>query len=268
MNFKSQSLSKTAYVMFFISSTILFLSNKNGVPQAVTKAPGESGLSCDACHSPGTDYKTTVDMTLMNLDSTEVTSYEPGKKYIVRVKVAGTNSPKSYGFQMVSLAASDNKDVGLWSSLGPRVKQVTLLQRKYIEQSNTQDNGLFYTQWTAPAGGDVKFYMSGMAVNGNGSTSGDKAASNVKTYFANGISSTNDGKLSTNDMFYRHLGQELIILNDAIKSVEIFDNRGMLIINSTQSSIDLSAFSIGNYIAVAYDGNRKQVGKTQRFAKI
>lgn len=268
MNILTHLVSKSVLMIMFISLSILFLSNRNGVPQAVTKAPGESGLSCNACHVQGTDFKATVDLTIMNLDSTIVVAYEPGRKYIVRVKVAGTSSAKSYGFQMVSLAASDNKDVGVWSSLGNKVKQITLLQRKYLEQSNTEDRGLFFAQWTAPTSGDVKFYMSGLATNGNGNTSGDQAASNVKTISAVGSSSTTDDQLSKEVIVHSFTSQALNVVDEKVQTVDIYDINGVLVQRSNENTIDISSLCVGNYFAIAYNVNRTQVGRTYRFVKI
>lgn len=163
-----------------VIAALILVSNSGGVPQAVTKAPGEANHnSCATCHTPAGSYVPTVKLDVMQTDSTIVTSYVPGQTYIVRLKVSGTNSPKSYGFQLACLDSLTNVDQGIWTQLGPNVKQqnLTVLQkpRKYLGQSSPRANGIFTARWTAPATdlGKIKFYFTGLAVNLNGNTNGD-----------------------------------------------------------------------------------------------
>jgi hypothetical protein len=252
-----------------ICSTVVFMSNRTGVPQAVTLAPGEaSGLSCNACHVKDKEYNPTVDLVVMNLDSSPVTAYEPAKKYILKLKVNGTNGVKSYGFQMVSLVGPENKDAGLWSNLGAKVKSITLQGRKYLEQSNTQDNGLFYTHWTAPASGEVKFYMAGLAINGNGNTSGDQVVNNVKTLPQFGVSSTSD--LQVNKfIWYDNQSQSIVVTADNdISQLKVFNGNGNHLTSVDINNLSLSSQIAGVYYVMAFDRKGNQKGKTMKVVKI
>ncbi len=164
----------------FYTGIIALIANAGGVPQAVTKAPGEANHnSCATCHTPAGNFNPTISLDILKSDSTKVTKYTPGETYIVKLTVKGNNAPKAYGFQMVCLDSLTNKDQGLWSQLGERVKQQALTvqgnPRKYLVQSGAKTNGIFTSNWKAPATdiGKIKFYFTGLAVNGTGNTNGD-----------------------------------------------------------------------------------------------
>ena len=92
------------------------MSNASGVPQAVTKAPGEANHnSCATCHDVKGNFEPSIALDVMKSDSTLVNTYNPGETYIVRIKVSATNNPKAYGFQMSSLDSLTNSDMGVWS---------------------------------------------------------------------------------------------------------------------------------------------------------
>lgn len=168
--------------LFFSGVLFLFLSNSSGVPQAVTRAPGESGLNCGACHSGGA-FNSAITLTIKDTSGSIVTSYKPDQTYQLEVKVSGQNNPRSFGFQLVSLSDSGNKDMGNWSNLGQRVKTITLLQRKYLVQSSAKQDGIFTATWKAPSAdtSNISFYYSGLAVNLNGNTNGDSPVSGKLT---------------------------------------------------------------------------------------
>lgn len=170
----------TFFVLGALLAVWILVSNASGVPQAVTKAPGEANHnSCASCHTPGGNYNTNVSLEVLGTDSMAVTRYQPGQNYIIRVKVTATNNPKAYGFQLACLDSLTNTDYGVWSGLGEKVKQQTLnvggKQRKYLVQSSPKTNGTFTANWKAPASdvGKMKFYFTGLAVNLNGNTGGD-----------------------------------------------------------------------------------------------
>ncbi len=160
----------------------VFTSNSGGPQSPLTGAPGETGTSCNMCHGGGS-YTTTVDLDLMTEDSMVVNSYLANQSYIIRLRVSGTNSPKGYGFQLVSLDEASNSNMGAWSKLPSNVREITMLSRKYLVHSSPSASGLYYFHWTAPSTdkGNIKFYIAGLSANMNGTTTGDKHGSLVKT---------------------------------------------------------------------------------------
>lgn len=253
------------------------MSNASGVPQAVTKAPGEANHNaCGTCHTPAGNYNPSIALDFMTLDSTVVTMYEPGQRYIVRVKLSGINNPKSFGFQMSCLDSTTNSDMGNWSSLGDRVKlqNLTVKQkpRKYLVQSSPKADGIFVAQWQAPVEniGAVNFYFSGLAINQNGNTSGDNSVFGQKTITAPTVSSVlNDltrleYKVSPNpviDVFSIDL--------PVISSMHIFTITGDLIYsaNKISNTFDISTLKSGIYLSVFRNADNKIV-HTQKIIKI
>ena len=174
----------------FIGVGILTLNaNRTGVPQAVTGAPGESGFSCNACHNGG-NFNTNIGLKIMETDSNVVSQYTPGEEYILEIDVNGQNNPKSFGFQLVALDSMQN-DMSQWKLTGDQVRQINLLNRRYLVQSSAKASGKFYVNWTAPSdyNGHVEFYYSGLAVNLNGNTSGDSHATGKRSFPSDAISS-------------------------------------------------------------------------------
>jgi len=196
--FKSQTgfmakIKQYITLLLVVFTAYTFISSSGGVPQAVTLAPGESGKNCSACHSGG-NFDAKVDLTVKDAGGNIVTSYTPDQTYALEVKVSGNTNAKTYGFQMVALTDTGNKDMGIWSNLGQRVKSINLLQRKYMVQSSPKADGIFTMNWKAPAvnEGNISFYFSGLAANLNGGTAGDQPVSNKKTLSPVGTSSVDN----------------------------------------------------------------------------
>lgn len=245
---------------------VLLLSNATGVPQAVTGAPGESGLSCNACHSGG-NFNTSVQTQLIK-DGVPVNAYQPGESYQLRVVVSGDNNPKAYGFQLVALRADNNADVGVWSNLGERVRTRNLLNRVYLQQSSPKTDGIFTAQWRAPMTdvGPVRFYFSGLAVNSNGNISGDQHDMQSLTLTSPGTTSTEE--ISTEypslKLLYNPHTAEIFIQctdMDALQDIRLYDASGTLTVYDKISgnAVDVSRLSSGMYIAVLSTRQGRQI---------
>jgi hypothetical protein len=252
--------SRISLALAMIVAAVLLMSNRSGVPQAVTLAPGEpANKTCNACHSGG-NYDATIETTLLNLDSTVATTYVPNQKYIVRVSMAGKNNPKSFGFQMVALTKSDNKDMGKWSSLGPNVKNAEHLSRKYLVQSAPRADGKFYAQWTAPSTnlGPIKFYYSGLAVNLTGSTSGDSPM-NGSLEVGAATTATADVSVAV-PMYYDYMHRTIVSHDASIQLITIYDLNGRYVqrFHLVDQQASITTLSPGVYIAWARDKNGDQ----------
>lgn len=116
-----------------------------------------------------------------------MTSYLPGNTYTVEYQISNSNYSQ-YGFQSVALTAS-NAQAGTFSLPTTPNSQISILSgRQYPEHFGVSSTGVFKFTWLAPAlgTGNVTFYSMGNAVNGTGSTSGDKASSPNQTIFTEG----------------------------------------------------------------------------------
>lgn len=267
-------LKNVIYTLTFLLSVLMFFSNSTGVPQAVTRAPGEpSNLSCNACHSGG-NFNPTISLLLKDTSGTVINNYEPGKTYNLEVTVVGVNSPKSYGFQMVSLAEGNNVDVGVWSNLGNRVKVLNpspLLGRKYLVQSSPKQDGVFTMDWTAPQTniGNVNFYFSGLAVNLNGNTNGDSHAVGSRKIEPLSTSSVEQTE-SLSISLFPNPSHDYILLKGSTENIniKIYDQQGncFQVVSDAGKRIDISWLNSGLYFVVFQEEGKSNY-KTTKFIK-
>lgn len=109
--------------------------------------------------------------------------YYPGESYTITVTVAQSSPPPSrYGFEAIALRTSNNTVAGSYTP-GTGNKLRTISGRSYIEHnfvSNT--SGTWTFTWNAPTdASQVRFYVGGLAANGNSASSGDYAYSSTTT---------------------------------------------------------------------------------------
>lgn len=177
---------KIFYKLFGLALLFVVLQSRSSGPGnaanlQVTGAPGSVGTegTCAnvGCHSSGA-FDPSLSIDLLDGDGTAVETYEPGSSYTLRIVTqAGSGSPARYGFQAVSLDASDAQ-AGSWGDIGTGKQVVNLSARDYLEQSSPSQDGTFEMEWIAPEAGtgSVTFYTASAAVNNNGGTSGDGTA--------------------------------------------------------------------------------------------
>ena len=260
------------YTIAFVGAIAVLMSNAGGVPQAVTLAPGESGITCNGCHNPSGSFVPQIGLEVLDAAGQAVTSYIPGAVYDVKVAVSGTNSPKAFGFQMTSLADNGNADMGVWSSLGQRVRQVTLIGRKYLVQSSPKVDGIFTTKWTAPTEdkGNISFYFAGLAVNLSGNTSGDNHVTGKVTLSPAQTSSTQNPTVNQSFLYPNPTKDYLTISSDQdIKTLTFYNISGQKVSSliNQNGRIDISSLSQGVYFvnAMSAEGN---VLSSQRILKL
>lgn len=184
------------YLLFFGALCFSVLpGNKNGraseAKKGNTGAPGDEANSngspriCSYCHFGAAGP--VVFINLLDDKGDTITQYMPGKQYKARVAIDNSNpSLTGYGFQMIALRDADTTDLDGFSDPGNNTvnnyKIATIANgRTYAEHDNISNTKLFDVVWTAPPAGTgpVSFYAAGNAVNRNGTTSGDGAASDV-----------------------------------------------------------------------------------------
>ncbi|MBK8348604.1 MAG: T9SS type A sorting domain-containing protein [Saprospiraceae bacterium] len=270
------NLRQNIIAVSFVGSIYFLLANAGGVPQAVTKAPGEaSHNSCATCHTPAGNYVPAVALDIMNKDSVKVNTYTPGETYIVRLRVSATNSPKAFGFQMACLDSLTNSDLGVWSAFGDKVKQqqLTVQQkpRKYLVQSAAKTNGIFTANWKAPSSdmGKVKFYFTGLAINQNGNTNGDNNVFSQLTLKGPSTTSLEELEWTTDVYLYPNPCQDFITLtNESVSLVTLIGLSGSFSykINPQDKNLNTSTLTKGLYIAVLKD-NSGNILKVQKVIK-
>ena len=269
------NLRQNIIAVSFVGSIYFLLANAGGVPQAVTKAPGEaSHNSCATCHTPAGNYVPAVALDIMNKDSVKVNTYTPGETYIVRLRVSATNSPKAFGFQMACLDSLTNSDLGVWSAFGDKVKQqqLTVQQkpRKYLVQSAAKTNGIFTANWKAPSSdmGKVKFYFTGLAINQNGNTNGDNNVFSQLTLKGPSTTSLEDVKSETS-LIYPNPGQNyLSVIHPEAHGITFFTLSGEKVINLKifDKQVNIENLKTGLYLMTLESVDGRVLGH-QRFIK-
>ncbi|MGB1206886.1 MAG: Reeler domain-containing protein [Chitinophagales bacterium] len=141
-------------------------------PSGRTGAPPNTTSLCAGCHGQGTQSLTDA-VNLMF--GSGINEYELNETYDISLTISEAGK-KRWGFTMVA-RDSNNDDVGTWVASGPNT-QING-GGTHIGHENAPNNVLdsftFNFSWIAPSesAGDITFYYSVNAANGNFSTSGD-----------------------------------------------------------------------------------------------
>lgn len=139
-----------------------------------TGSPGET--NCSSCHSGGSSPSSAI--SIRSNPSFTNNQYEPGSTYTMEITVSASGFSK-FGFGCEILNVS-NTNAGLMQAAGPGVKFMNVTvqgnQRNNAVHSTgklNSDSAKFTFEWVAPQSGAATIYVSGNAVNGNNSSSGD-----------------------------------------------------------------------------------------------
>lgn len=165
-----------------IAGGILLLANAGGPGlmqnRDYTGSPLSSG-TCKSCHTAN-NFAPTIAVRILD-NGLPVTVYQPGKVYDARVIINASPNASFFGFQTTALAGPDTLTAGTFQQFQPGVALRTVKGRKYVEHSFPSLKDTFQFQWVAPAvgTGNVVFYVSGIAANGNNSDSGDSGATST-----------------------------------------------------------------------------------------
>ncbi len=198
---------KKFYIVLSIACSFVFIAAEDGVGagQNRDRSGSPDGDSvCQACHSAGA-FSPEISLSITNQGGEEVTSYIPGQTYLLEYTVNGTSgNPSAFGFQGTALT-DDNENAGLFMNPGTQTQIETVTNnnvtnRSVVEHSSPTASGTWQAEWQAPANfeGDVTFYYSGVAVNGNFGTSGDGYVGGTSSLSPDFSSSVN----SLEDQFY------------------------------------------------------------------
>ena len=143
---------------------------------------GGSGASCSNCHSGGS-YSPTIAINVFDDMMNQVTSYTPGEDYVVQYSVvSGSGSPAGFGMQSLLISNTSNDEAGVLNSvITPNTQIASSGSFNFAEHSGLNTSGTFQLNWTAPTSGfgEVSIYARGLALNGNGNTTGDESTSSV-----------------------------------------------------------------------------------------
>lgn len=212
---------RTTGILLLIAVLPLLMAHHNGVAEEQDKdrtgAPGsDPPCSNTLCHDDGS-FSPTFTIEVLDLDTDEaISEYVPGQVYGLRFTVAAPGALR-FGFQATALIDSDLSNAGTFQNPGVKVQLEGVDGRHIVEHSNGAFPGIFEAEWIAPeaASGDVTFYGSSVAANGNQESSGDG-------YVGQSITLT-EGEPDNIDS---HPGQ----------AIQVYASNGFLTIHSTHSA--------------------------------
>lgn len=165
---------------FALPAILILCASSLGVAeqqgQDRTGAPGSNITCVEGCHST---QGTTASASFELIDpgtGTAVMEYLPGTAYLLRMIVEGANA-SAYGMQATAVR-ENGSDAGTFSAPSSNAQLEEAQGRHIVEHNSASASGIFEVTWTAPASGsgEARFYMSGLACNGNGATGGDAYA--------------------------------------------------------------------------------------------
>lgn len=170
------------YALFISAGSMLALQSFSGGPAGANRDQTNSPFSsnnCSQCHSDNNNFSAVSTVQVTDANGTAVTEYLPGNVYTVTYTVGATGA-SAYGMQMVALDASNAK-AGTLANPSSNAKITSLNGRDYFEHNSRSSSSSFTVEWTAPTAGagTVTLYGSGMAINSNGSTSGDDPTASI-----------------------------------------------------------------------------------------
>jgi|GEM_PF-419023 len=149
-----------------------------GPSGGLTNAPGEN--SCTSCHSGSLITSGTNWGNISLTTDIPGTGYIPDSVYTITLAQSVSGIGK-WGFQITCLAASNNSMAGSFTiTNSTRTQKVTASSKEYVTHTSSGTSGSGSNSWSfswkAPSSnlGDVKFYATTNAANGNNMTSGDQ----------------------------------------------------------------------------------------------
>ena len=235
---------------------IVLMSNSSGranlFGQGLTGAPGDTNRTCasSGCHSSGA-FSPSVNLDVFDPDRNDVTSFIPGVTYDITLRVDAVDNPSAYGFQMVALL-EDETSATNWSEVGDNIQVVQLGERNYLEHDGPSTSNEFKTKWTAPeqGAGDVTFYFSANAVNGNGNQTGDGGVNSQFKLFELTTSAEDLDELEIN--IFPNPTSDFITISDLNSEIRytILDIKGQKVSASAafgETTLDLRDFHSGLY---------------------
>jgi len=185
-NFTHLAVFSIFIILLLILISYQAITYSGGPNAGLTNAPGEN--NCTSCHSgslitSGSNWSNIVLNT-----NIPATGYLPDSIYNITLShsQSGINT---WGFQITSLISSNNNMAGnITITNSAKTQKKTSGSKEYVTHTSSGTSGSGSNSWTyswkAPSTnvGDIKFYATVNAANGNGNTSGDQIFAKTWTF--------------------------------------------------------------------------------------
>ncbi len=169
MKIKNITLVKWLVTFSLLAISYTSFNSSSSPPTGNSGAPSEG--NCTGCHN-GSAVTSGTNWDAINISGLPASGYTPGTTYTLTVNGSSAATAKN-GLLLTALNSS-NTNAGTFTAGSGN--SVLVSTKNYIgHTSSGTANNSFSFSWTAPASGvgTVNFYLSWLATNSNGGTSGD-----------------------------------------------------------------------------------------------
>ena len=241
------------FICFTLSESVF--SKLNGSPGAKTNSPTD-GNDCTVCHS-GTANTGNGSVSInTNIPSN---GYIPGQTYSIDVQIS-QSSINRFGFEITCEEANfGSNKIGSFGITDPNSTKFTNNNNAIThKQTGITGNGSksWNMHWTAPTSnnsGGVVFYVSAIAANGNGNTSGDEIYTTSRGFSE--ATSTINKEVSDIKVFLNITNSDIMINSNnpvLISDLKIYDVSSKLVFNKKNINLPTliknNLFNQGIYI--------------------
>ena len=195
-----------------IPGFLVFYSFSGGSPGGKSGSLGDGGASCTDCHA-GVPQNV-GDWVTSNIPEG---GYVPGETYVITAKGMHDGVSK-FGFELTAENAAGAKK-GSFAITDAARTQMTGTANSVTHTQNgtnpTGDSTMWSMDWTAPVSGSgqVRFYSSINAANGNGSTGGDVIYLTMLSVEEDITISVNENRLADQISMYPNPASSKVNLN-------------------------------------------------------
>lgn len=220
--------------IILLGSSAFIISSGGIVGQ--TGSPGES--TCSACHGGGGG---TTNVSITSNPVFTGNQYVPGQTYTITVTVSNSAFSK-FGFDCEILNSS-NANAGTMTLALSGVQLANAGARKNATHTAPSTTGVFSFVWDAPTSGNATIYAAGNAVDGTGSTGGDKPGNTSLALTALGTDIRKEAIISSQLTLYpnpstNEFNLQYNLLEKGKVNIDLYNLNGQLItsiLNENQS---------------------------------
>ena len=228
-------------------------SNASGSPGGKTGSPTD-GSSCTGCHYAGVGTEATI---TTNIPSS---GYIPNQVYTVTANINQSGINK-FGFEITAEEANfGSAKTGIFLVTNNAETKPTNSSTAITHTAggnSGSDSKSWSMNWEAPntGTGDVTFYGSFIAANGDGNNIGDNYHSATLT-INEGVVNSTINLLKESDFTFNSVSKTIEVIDNS--DLSVFSLEGKLVLSSNKKHTNLSHLPNGTYI-IKSDNNSQKI---------
>jgi hypothetical protein len=249
---------------------IFFMSNRGGSPGGRSGSTTDNGATCS---TNGGCHNSSAAPAAQDIISTSVpvSGYVPGKSYDVTINVSDDGT-SVWGFEMMA-EDQDGSPVGTFlnnSQVNSLNSGLRATHKFASSSSSSSDEQTWVANWTAPDGGtgNVTFYVSTMAANGNGNNRGDKIFIDTLSISENTSANVTDLENLKISLHPNPATQKIAIegYTNNLSKMKVVNSMGERVMDSPfKNSLNISELASGTYYLKILENDRVFI---KRFTKL